>query len=218
MNDIIPVTRSKHSARRYYDRISAVYDWLTASEKNLIRKGVDILSPSPGETILEIGSGTGSGLKFMSDQLSGEGHLIGLDLSHKMILTSQEKLRHISKVCSLIQGDGSHLPLYQNILDAVFCSFTLELFSKKEISAVLKEIHGVLKPGGRLAVLSLSDQPKTLAERLYTVGHRLFPKMLDCRPIPLLDLLVESGYRILYQEKSLNWGLPIQIVLCESMN
>lgn len=218
MNDILPVTRSKHSARRYYDRISGVYDWLTASEKNLIRKAVDILSPSPGETILEIGSGTGAGLKFMSEHLSGDGHLIGLDLSHKMILTSQEKLRAINNVCSLIHGDGAHLPLSRNILDGVFCSFTLELFSSEEISAVLQEIHQVLKPEGRLAVLSLSDEPRTLAERLYTIGHRLFPTMLDCRPIPLLDLLQEGGYKIHLQEKFLNWGLPIQIALCAPIN
>ncbi len=216
MSNILPVNRSKHSARRFYDRISHSYDWLTASETKLIQKGVDILSPSPEEMILDIGSGTGAGMRFIAEDLAGEGTLFGLDLSHKMIITSLEKLKDFTHLCYLAQGDGAQLPLTGGIFDAVFCSFTLELFSKEEISVVLLEIQRVLKPEGRLVVISLSQEPRTLPERLYEVAHQIFPTMLDCRPIPLLDLLLQSGFRILYQEKYMDWGLPIQIALCKA--
>lgn len=214
MSNILPVNRSKRSARRFYDRISEIYDWLTASEKGLIKKGVDLLSPALGETILEIGTGTGSGLKFISEYMSENGYLLGLDLSRKMLLKSKEKIKDIYALCSLVQGDGVNLPISRNFLDGVFCSFTLELFSQEEINDVLQEIQRALKSEGRLAVLSLSSEPRTLAERIYEIGHRLFPTMLDCRPIPLADLLEENGYEIQQQEILMNWGLPVQIVLC----
>ena len=57
---VAPILRTKEQARRYYDRISPLYDWLTASEKPLIEKAVTALAPQTGETILEVGSGTGT--------------------------------------------------------------------------------------------------------------------------------------------------------------
>lgn len=65
MSDLLPVQRSKAQARRFYDRISGIYDILTASEKALIKDGLDLLGVQPGERALEIGCGTGSGLKLI---------------------------------------------------------------------------------------------------------------------------------------------------------
>ncbi|MDY6873726.1 MAG: hypothetical protein SVR81_07145 [Chloroflexota bacterium] len=59
---MLPVALPKADAQRYYDRLSKIYDWLTASERSLIEKNVSVLSPTKGETILEIGCGTGTGL------------------------------------------------------------------------------------------------------------------------------------------------------------
>jgi demethylmenaquinone methyltransferase/2-methoxy-6-polyprenyl-1,4-benzoquinol methylase len=213
MSDILPVKRSKNSAQRFYDRISGIYDWLTASEKKLIGNGISILSPSPGETILEIGSGTGTGMEYISEGLAGAGSLTGLDLSRRMLMTSQEKLKHIHPPSLLIQGDGARLPLQAMTFNGVFCSFTLELFSSMEIRTVLQEIRRVLKPDGRMVIISLSQTPKTIPQRFYKIAHRVFPTFFDCRPIPLIDLVKEAGFQVQYQEKLMTWGLPIQIVM-----
>jgi hypothetical protein len=42
---IAPILRSKGQARKYYNRISGIYDWLTISEKPLIQQGVETLNP-----------------------------------------------------------------------------------------------------------------------------------------------------------------------------
>jgi len=207
MKPIAPIKRSKAQARQYYNRISGIYDWLTSSEKSLIKKGIEALSPQPGEAILEIGCGSGTGLKLIRDAVSGTSRLIGLDLAHQMLRESQKKSSTV-----LVQGDGAHLPLLGEKFDGVFCTFTLELFAEKEIPKVLGEIERVLRPKGRLVVVALSSKPHNLAVRFYERVHNLFPVAVDCRPIPLNQILTQNGYRIQKEKQVMNWGLPVAII------
>lgn len=213
MTEMLPIKRSKTKARRFYDRISGIYDILTASEKDLIKQGVDLLSVQPGERVLEIGCGTGSGLKFIQETDPNPVEVIGLDLSRQMLHQSLEKNHRAEPPPLHIQGDAVNLPLPGAAIDAVFTSFTLELFSKVDIAAVLGECRRVLKPKGRLVVVSLASTPRTFALKIYELAHRLFPVAVDCRPIPLAELLEANGFLIITEEKHKNWGLPIHFTL-----
>lgn len=211
MNNILPIHRSKQQARRYYDRISRFYDTLTASEEALIQRGVQLLALQPDERLLEIGCGTGRALRLFGKNTSGDSRLVGLDLSRQMLLRSRAK--NISPSPQYIQADGTFLPLQSGRFDAVFTSFTLELFSEPDIHSVLSECRRVLKPSGRLGVVALAGTPRTLAVRLYELVHRLFPVAVDCRPIPLTAFLKANGFQLITAEKDVNWGLPIHLTV-----
>jgi ubiquinone/menaquinone biosynthesis C-methylase UbiE len=213
MSNMLPVSRSKREAQRYYDLLSKIYDWMAASERSLIEKGVTILAPVQGEAILEIGCGTGTGLTAISRGMNNKGILIGLDLAYNMLIEAKQKESYAQPNVILLQGDATNLPLNNNELDAVYCAFTLELFSQAEMLAVLGEIHRVLSTTGRLVVVALSRSPRNLAVRMYEFGHRLFPVALDCRPIPLIEIIQNAGWTIEQTEKFMNWGLPVEIVL-----
>lgn len=209
MHEMLPVNRSKAQARRFYDQISRIYDTLTASEKHLIRQGVELLSVRPGDRVLEVGCGTGEALTFITTRVTSEGSALGLDLSRKMLLKSRSK----STTPAYVQGDGACLPLQSSSFDAVFSAFTLELFSKADINTVLSECSRVLTPGGRLGLVTLTGEPRTLALRLYELAHSLFPVAVDCRPIPLEKLLTQNGFLILAVNQTRMWGLPVTLVL-----
>lgn len=206
---IAPILRSKEQARQYYNRISGIYDWLTISEKLLIKKAVETLNPQAGERILEIGCGTGTALAALQKTVSDSEDFFGLDLSHQMLLKSQRK-----SDASLIQGDAVNLPLLSSRFDGVFCSFTLELFPEDELPVVLQEIRRVLNPGGRLVVIALSAEPNNLAVKLYEFAHRLFPVAVDCRPIPLQRILTENNFQVQSADLFMNWGLPVKRIAC----
>ncbi len=215
MAEILPVNRTKQQARRYYDRISGIYDWLTISEAPLIEKGVKQLNISPGESILEVGCGTGRGLSLMARGLNSQGGLIGLDLSRKMLSVSRKKTEETQPKPDLIQGDATRLPVQAGQIDALFCSFTLELFAADEIVIVLHEFRRVMKPSGRLGVVALAQEPRNLSVRLYEFAHKLFPVAIDCRPIPLVALLQENGFEVTTSAIEKNWGLPVHITTCK---
>ena len=93
-------------------------------------------------------------------------------------------------------------------------SFTLELFDTPEIPIVLSEIKRVLKPNGRLGVVSLSREDGTsLMLRLYEWMHQRMPQYIDCRPIYVEQALKEAGFQVVHSEKEKLWGLPAKVVV-----
>jgi len=214
---ILPVPRSKEDAKRFYDRISRVYDYLTGVfERKYAERAVEHLSVEEGETVLEIGFGTGHCLKLMAESVGKTGKVYGVDISSGMLEATRKRLdkaRLMDRV-ELYCGDAASLPYSDNTFDAAFMSFALELFDTPEIPMLLEEVKRVLKPRGRIGVISMSkENGESLLLRLYEWAHRKWPKYVDCRPIYLEQSLRDAGYEIRKREKVKLFGLPAEIVV-----
>jgi demethylmenaquinone methyltransferase/2-methoxy-6-polyprenyl-1,4-benzoquinol methylase len=211
------VYRSKDQARKSYDRISGWYDYVEGSwEKKLRVGGLRQLAAAPGEKILELGFGTGHSLKAIAESLGAEGKIYGIDLSPKMLALAQERLMKagLAPRAELRSGDATSLPYEDGTMDAVFMSFTLELFDTPEIPKVLGESLRVLREGGRICIVALSKAgPPRVMKRLYEWGHRKYPALLDCRPIYVSRALEAAGFKTDDAFLSTIWGLPVETVV-----
>ena len=201
--------------------MSRSYDLFAgAFEKRLRDLALERLGIAIGEAVLEIGFGTGHSLQQIAEAVGDEGRVCGVDLSAGMLEVSQRRLAQagMSDRVELHCGDATHLPYADETLDAVFMSFTLELFDTPEIPVVLGEIKRVLKPGGRLGVVSLSRGDGTpLILQLYEWLHRRLPQVIDCRPIYVERALLEAGFRIGHTEIENLWGVPARIVVSDKL-
>jgi len=142
------------------------YDYSMDSKKtNEGRK--TILSKITEEEILEIGFGTGINLKFYPQNVK---KIIGVDANGGMLQQAQKKITNRRIEIELLEQSSESLPFPDNSISAVASTYTL--CSIKEINAALKEIHRVLKPGGKYYFLEhgLADNPKTQKWQ-----HRLNP-------------------------------------------
>jgi demethylmenaquinone methyltransferase/2-methoxy-6-polyprenyl-1,4-benzoquinol methylase len=216
--NITPVTRSKDEAKAAYNKMSTRYDRLAgSSEKKYRELGLRQLNAREGETVLEIGFGTGHSLLSLASSVGSSGHVYGIDISEGMRKVSRTRLEKagLSDRVTLTCGDAATLPYEANAFDAVFMCFTLELFDIPEIPIVLNECRRVLKSGGRLGVVSLSKKQK-LAVRIYEWFHKVMPATVDCRPIYVQRSLEDAGFQLLVQEQLSMWGLPVEIVLAEN--
>ena len=84
-NQISRVTRSKEIAKASYDRMSKWYDLMAgSSEWKFVKIGLDLLKASKGETVLDIGYGTGKSVLAIAQSVGQTGHVYGLDLSEGM--------------------------------------------------------------------------------------------------------------------------------------
>lgn len=215
--DIASVKRTKAEARDFYNAISKYYDTLaTSSEKKYINAGLDMLAVQEGERVLEIGFGTGRALVQIAQNTGTSGYVYGVDISEGMIQISRERIRDhgLSDWVSLVMDDASNLPFSSRSMDAVFISFTLELFHSPDIAQVLAECHRILKTQGRICIVSLAkDEPLNFFGRLYEWLHERFPKALDCRPIPVQALLRQADFSIQKHQRETMWGLPVSITL-----
>lgn len=214
---ILPVPRTKEEAKRFYDRISRVYEYFTgAFERKYAVMAVERLSVEEGEAVLEIGFGSGHCLKRIAESVGKTGKVYGVDISSGMLEVTRRRLdraRLMDRV-ELYCGDAASLPYGDNTFDAVFMSFTLEIFDTPEIPSLLEEVKRVLKPRGRIGVASMSkENAESLLLRLYEWAHRKWPKYVDCRPIYVEQSLRDAGYKIRKKEKVKLFGLPGEIVV-----
>ena len=209
--------RRTGSRATFYDRLSAFYDWIAeASEGGPRRRALQALEASPGDKVLEIGVGTGRALPALVRAVGAEGRVLGIDVSPGRLRVA---VRHISslrlgRMVALQRADARALPYRSEGLDAVFMSFTLELFDEGDIPLVLDEVRRVLRPGGRVGVVSLVEgKPSTRSARLYRWFRRRWPRLIDCLPIPLEVALGHAGFLLQSSEALDVSGLPVSAVI-----
>jgi ubiquinone/menaquinone biosynthesis C-methylase UbiE len=215
--EVLPVTRSKDLARASYDRLSRFYDLLSgSSEKKSIEAGLAMLSAAEGESVLEIGFGTGEALVSLARSVGSSGRVCGTDISPGMSRIATKKLEKsgASARVDLKTADATGLPYDSASFDAVFTSFTLDLFDNPEIPRVLSECGRVLVDGGRICVVSMSNLGRHgLTMKAYVWAHRHMPSLVDCRPIYAGRALESAGFDVLEEKLMYMWGLPVEIVL-----
>jgi len=191
---------SREETRAFYDKIAGVYDLLAErSEQPIRQEGMKMLDARPGETILEIGFGTGHSLIDLARAVDASGRVLGIDLSEKMAQASEKLAREkgLDGRIELVCGDALHLPYADGTVDGAFMSFTLELFDTPEIPSVLAECRRVLKAGGRIVVVGMSRvSPNGLMTEVFEWTHRHFPNYLDCRPILVRRALEDAGFEV----------------------
>lgn len=216
---ITPVSRSKTQARKNYDRMSRFYDLIAGwSEKKPRSAGLRLLAAQPGERVLEIGYGTGHCLKALAQATGESGQVSGIDISEGMKTVASNRLTAagLRDRVRLHCGDAASLPFESSSMDAVFSSFTIELFDTAEIPVVLEECRRVTRNGGRICVVSLSKEHPSRMTHLYERVHQRFPVTIDCRPIFARQSLENAGFRIEQNYELSWWAMTVELVLARN--
>lgn len=211
-----PTSGMHANARNNYNRLSRWYDWFAGSEVRFTKAGVQALAVEPGEYILEIGCGTGVALPDLAKAADRSGLVVGLDLSHGMLEQSQNKILNggYTQTTALIEGDALTPPFEYAVFDAVFLSFTLELFSSAEMAILLSFCNHLLKPAGRIGVVALQEEDR-FGVKIYNWFHHRLPEWIDCRPVDAKSLLQQSGFTVTTSQRLVMWGLPVMIVTAQ---
>ena len=210
--------------RKFYDRLSRVYDLLAETDEHKAREeGELLLKLNPGERVLEIGFGTGNSLINMAESVGPTGRVCGIDVSGGMLKVAQRKISEkcLSDRVELSIGDARDLPYMDNSFNAAFASFTFELFPLDDIPVALEQVRRVLKESGRLGVVSMAmveeGEPSSLMEKTYIWMHRHFPHIVDCRPIDPVQYLQDAGFIIQKEIRLDIWSMPVKCVVGEKV-
>ena len=110
------------------------------------------LELAPGQTVLDLGTGSGALLPWLSDQLKTGGVVIGSDISDDMLSLSREYVQSnaLSNVV-LIRNQATQTPLVTNTVDRVLIISSLHEFSHP--FEMLNDAARVLVSGGRIGIM-----------------------------------------------------------------
>ncbi|WP_377272662.1 class I SAM-dependent methyltransferase [Peterkaempfera sp. SMS 1(5)a] len=128
---------------------------------------------APGERVLDIGCGAGQTTRLAARR-SGTGEVLGLDLSAPELerareLAARERLANIR----FVRGDAQVHPLPSGGFDVAVSRFGIMFFA--DPVAAFANIGRALRPGGRVALLSLADPDRVDWVRLFGVLRAIGP-------------------------------------------
>jgi ubiquinone/menaquinone biosynthesis C-methylase UbiE len=112
---------------------------------------LELLRPSPGSKLLDVGTGTGAVALQARTWVGAEGQVTGCDVAMAMVrLARQSAARRGIAGITFCRTDGERLDFPDASFDTVTCAFSL--FQFPDMDQALAEMWRVLKPGGRLGL------------------------------------------------------------------
>ena len=110
---------------------------------------LDVLNLQPGIKILDVGCGSGKQCFSFYHHLNGNAEITGTDVSESLLDDAREKNKAIDNAVDFKNLDfNQEFDLPSNHFDLVSACFTI--YYAQDIPFTLREMHRVLKPGGRL--------------------------------------------------------------------
>ena len=111
---------------------------------------LEALQLKAGESVLDVGCGSGLLAHDMATLVGESGRVTGVDISQDMLALAEQRCANLSQVL-LKQSKAEKLPEGDESVDAVVCVQVLLYVS--DVARVLSEMHRVLKSGGRIAII-----------------------------------------------------------------
>jgi ubiquinone/menaquinone biosynthesis C-methylase UbiE len=122
----------------------------------LIKRVVDKMDVQLGQSILDLGSGTGRNDCFIAQKIGHNGSIRGLDISKEMLSLSRKRCQSYPNVN--FEEQRIEMPLtYQEEFDKVFISFVLHGFEDAQKVGIISNAYRALKHGGSFCILDYNE-------------------------------------------------------------
>ena len=149
-----PQIRSVYAViAKFYDPALSLYYIFGLRRRR--RQAVRSLALEIGDTVVDLGCGTGANLQLLLECVGPTGSVIGVDLSDEMLNRARNKVDRAGwRNVRLINEDLRTFELPKR-LDGAIATYALEMVAEHEV--VVARLKGALRKGGRVAVLGLKE-------------------------------------------------------------
>jgi ubiquinone/menaquinone biosynthesis C-methylase UbiE len=199
-------------AQRYYDRLGRVVGWADPWEGRAKARALELLQLAPGLRVLNVGVGAGGDHQRLQRAVSPSGIVFGADISPVMLRLTRARTH-----APLVRADCRLLPFAPASFDRIHCTYVLDLMPDADLPGILAEFRRVLKPGGCMALVSLTTgttHPSRLFIATWNAIYSLAPSITGgCRPLSLASLVAAAGLQVVASEVIVQCAFPSEVVL-----
>jgi len=148
---------------------------LTLGRDRVFReKTLDLARVALGESVLDIGCGTGTLALAAKNRVGSSASVTGIDASPQMIARARKKARRVGAEVTFVTADVENLPYAAGTFDLVLSTVMLHHLSDGARLKCLGEVRRVLRPGGRFLALDFGGaaaERRTRAGRMHNHAH-----------------------------------------------
>lgn len=162
----------KDQVEEMFDNIAPKYDFLNhllsmGIDITWRRKAIKILGKRNPKAILDVATGTGD-FAIEAKSVNPE-RIVGLDISGEMLNVGREKIekKGLSSLIEMVKADSEAMPFKDNTFDAITVGFGVRNFAHLEVG--LAEMLRVLKPGGQVAIIEISQPENFPVKQIYNI-------------------------------------------------
>ncbi|MCJ7558691.1 MAG: methyltransferase domain-containing protein [Gammaproteobacteria bacterium] len=204
---------TKEQVPGIYSKIAEIYDlWALLTETKARNRCLELAAVQDGEDVLEVAVGTGLAfVEILKANPSGRNE--GVDLTEAMLARADRKASRTGiESYRLRVGDAYCLDYPDDSFDVLINNYMFDLLPERDFLTVLGEFKRVLRPGGRLAVVNMTEGTRWyngVWDRLY----RISPALLGgCRPVSVLPLMRQCGYQQTTREYISQFTFPSEVI------
>ncbi len=168
----VPVAEKALLVLKHFNTVAGRYDLMNTLLSFGLhhwwkRTAVKMLGLKPGDRVLDVCGGTGDLALLAARQVGGRGLVLIYDFSRAMLEAGRPKVSRspLAGRIFYLQGDAERLSLPDNLFDAATVGFGIRNLTHPDTG--FREMHRVLKPGGRLMCLEFSQPVWAWFRRLY---------------------------------------------------
>lgn len=192
-----------------YTRVAAVYDaWTWLLERRSLLAALDRAAIRDGEAVLEVAVGTGLVFREVLRR-NPSGRNAGIDLTAAMLRRARRKAERTGAPFSLEIGDARRLAFGDASFDLVLSNNMLGLLPPADIAAAVREMRRVLRPGGRLVLVTMLRPAHRLSRWVYQLGAVGLGGWSD---VVLEPFVRDAGLEDVRREVVSQLGVPSEIL------
>jgi demethylmenaquinone methyltransferase/2-methoxy-6-polyprenyl-1,4-benzoquinol methylase len=168
----VDLSKSPDRIAGMFDAIAGKYDFLNhllsaGIDRRWRKKAIASLSLTGSERVLDLCTGTADLAIAAGTASPAAAWIVGVDFAGAMLRIGHEKLKaqRLDRRVALARGDATKIPLPSAAVDAVTIGFGIR--NVEDVAAACREIHRVLTPEGRLAILEFAVPTLPLVRSAY---------------------------------------------------